>query len=92
MKLVPIFTEKSTNLAKQGKYTFEVDVKATKHLIKSELLKVFGVHVRDVRTIKNTGEAKKNLRGHKVWVRAVKKAIVTIAEGEKLDVFEEKKK
>ncbi len=92
MKLVPVFTEKSTGFAKQGKYTFAVDVKATKNQVRAELLKIFGVHAKEVRTIKNVGESKRNLRGQKVWVRASKKAIVTIAEGEKLDVFEEKKK
>ena len=92
MKLIPIFTEKSTGLAKQGKYTFGVDVKVTKNQVRAELLKVFGVHTKDIRTIKNVGEEKRNQKGKKIRIAASKKAIVTIAEGEKLDVFEEKKK
>lgn len=92
MKLIPVFTEKSTNLAKQGKYTFSVDLTASKNQIKNALLKVFGVHVTDIRTIKVKGESKRNLRGRKVWVPARKKAVIVIKEGEKLDLFEEKKK
>lgn len=92
MRLTPIFTEKSTNLAKQGKYTFAVDVKVAKSQIKSAILKIFGVHVTNIRTVKIQGESKKNSRGRKVWIPAKKKAIVMIKDGEKLDIFEEKKK
>lgn len=92
MKLIPVFTEKSASLAKQGKYTFEVDVKATKNQIRSEILKVFGVHVKSVRTIKIAGEDKRNQRGKKIHLAPRKKAVITISDGEKLEIFEEVKK
>ena len=92
MKLIPIYTEKSTILAKQGKYTFSVDLTAGKIAIKKAVLDVFGVHAVDVRTIRTYVEHKRNSRGTKMKVRAVKKAIITIKEGEKMDLFEERKK
>lgn len=91
MKLIPIYTEKSTRLAKEGKYTFSVDLTATKQAIKKAVLDVLGVHVTSVRTIRTYVEHKRNARGTKMKVRAVKKAIITIKEGEKIDLFEEKK-
>ena len=92
MKLIPIYTEKSTKLAKEGKYTFAVDLTATKQSIKKAVLDVLGVHAQDVRTIRTYVEHKRNARGTKMKVRAVKKAIFNIKEGEKMDLFEEKKK
>ena len=92
MKLIPIYTEKSTALAKQGKYTFSVDLTATKKSIKKAVLDVLGVHVATIRTIRTYVEHKRNVRGRKMKVRAVKKAIFSIKEGEKMDLFEEKKK
>lgn len=91
MKLIPVFTEKSTSLVKEGKYTFDVDVTASKYQIRNQLFRVFGVHAVDVRTVKTKGESKKSLRGKKVWIPARKKAIISIKEGEKLEVFEGKK-
>ncbi|MDP1710283.1 MAG: 50S ribosomal protein L23 [bacterium] len=92
MKLIPIYTEKSTKLAKDGKYTFMVDLNSTKMSLKKAILDVFGLHVTEVRTIKTYVEHKRNAKGHKMSVNAVKKAIIMIKDGEKMDLFEEKKK
>ena len=77
MKLKPVLTEKATNMAKVGKYTFWVDLLADKGKIKSEVAKAFKVKVISAKTVRVKGQ---------------KKAIVTLKEGQKIDVFEEKKK
>lgn len=88
----PVFTEKSTRLAKEGKYTFLVDPKMDKSALKALISKLFNVHVRVIRTVKTGAEVKRNNRGMNVSRLATKKAIVTLKEGEKIDLFEEKKK
>lgn len=88
----PIFTEKSMLEAKRGKYTFEVSGDFTKSKIKSEVKSVFNVDVQSVRTINIKGGTKRNFRGRTVSVKGYKKAVVTLKKGQKLDIFEEKKK
>lgn len=88
----PIFTEKSLKLAKEGKYSFWVGRTADKSQIKSEVAKIFGVHVRAIRTINVKGEGGRNARGMKYATGTNKKAIVILNDKEKIDVFEETKK
>ncbi|KKQ92059.1 MAG: 50S ribosomal protein L23, large subunit ribosomal protein L23 [Microgenomates group bacterium GW2011_GWC1_39_7b] len=90
--ITPIFTEKSLKLAKEGKYTFWVGKKQDKLSLKAQIAKLFGVHVIDIKTVTTSGEVKKNNRGVKVTTLRGKKAIVTLKEGEKIDLFEESKK
>jgi large subunit ribosomal protein L23 len=90
--LKPVFTEKSTKEAKQGRYTFWVEVLADKTELKSRIAKAFGVHVTSIKTIKKGGETGKNARGRKFNKLSTKKAVVTIKDGEKIEVFEESKK
>jgi large subunit ribosomal protein L23 len=90
--LKPVYTEKSTMMAKQGKYTFWVEPNSDKMSLKAEIAKLFGVHVTSIRTIKKAGEKGRTARGKKFNRLASKKAIVTIKDGEKIDVFEESKK
>jgi large subunit ribosomal protein L23 len=92
MKLEPVITEKSTLLTKERKYTFRVDKGATKSEIRNAVNKTFGVTVLGVRTVKEKGEVKKGLSGRKRVVKPGKKAIVTLPEKQKIDVFETKKK
>jgi ribosomal protein L23 len=91
MKLEPIVTEKSLDLAKKGRYTFRVEVGLRKHQIKRLIDEIFGVHVKTIRTMNIRGEVKKTLSGRKRRVMPSKKAIVTLAEKEKIDLFETKK-
>lgn len=91
MKLEPIITEKTIELAKKGEYTFRVDRNMTKAKIKSLVENVFGVHVKRVRTTKEAGEVKRTIWGRKRVIKPGKKAIVKLAEKEKIDLFEEKK-
>ena len=88
----PIFTEKSLKAAKFGNYTFRVEPRMDKRRIAAEIGKIFGVHVTGVRTIKIGGEKGRNARGRNFSVKAGKKAVVTLKEGDKLDIFEEGKK
>jgi large subunit ribosomal protein L23 len=90
--LKPVFTEKSTKMAKMGQYSFWVEPNSDKMSLKSQIAKLFGVHVTSVRTIKKAGEKGRTARGKKFNRLASKKAIVTIKDGEKIDVFEESKK
>ena len=92
MKLEPVITEKTTQLTKERKYTFRVDKGVTKSEIKEAVSKTFGVTVLKVRTIREAGEIKRGFSGRKRIVRPGKKAIVTLPEKEKIDVFETKKK
>ncbi len=91
MILEPIVTEKSLELAKKGKYTFRVRVGLRKHQIKKLIEEVLGVHVKTIRTMNIKGEIKKALSGRKRKVMPSKKAIVTLSEKEKIDLFETKK-
>lgn len=92
MIIKPIFTEKSLAAAKIGNYTFRVEPRMDKKRIAVEISKIFDVKVIRVRTIKTGGEKGRNARGRNFSVKAGKKAIVTLKEGDKISVFEEGKK
>lgn len=84
----PLITEKSTNARDEGnKYIFEVDKRANKIEIGNAVEKIFKVKVIDVRTMNMSGKKKRMGRivGQKNdW----KKAIVTLAEGNTIEMFE----
>ncbi len=88
----PSFTEKSLKAAKEGKYTFIVERDMGKRQIAKEIEETFGVPVAAVRTVKTGGEKGRNARGRNFLVMSIKKAIVTLKEGKKIDLFEESKK
>ena len=85
----PAVSEKSNERREeQGKYTFEVDKKASKLQIQSAVQKIYDVKVESVRTMIRRGKTKR--RGKVVsQSRARKFAIVELAEGQKLPIFEE---
>lgn len=83
----PIITEKNTILNAAGVYTFEVDRKATKDEIKSAVEKLFEVKVQKVRTMQCRNRARRvgaKISGVRYW----KKALVQVAPGEKIGIFE----
>ena len=88
----PIFTEKSLRDAKIGNYTFRVEPGMNKKQIAALVAKIFGVKVTNVRTIKTGGEKGRNNKGRNFSIKAVKKAIVSLKEGDKISLFEEGKK
>jgi large subunit ribosomal protein L23 len=88
----PIITEKATSLTeKRNSYTFEVDFKSNKLEIKGAIEKLYSVRVTDVRTMNYGGgvsSVKYTNKGiveqkSKQW----KKAVVTVADGETIDLF-----
>lgn len=84
----PLVTEKtSENRERSNQYAFEVDVSANKIQIRKAVEEIFGVRVTDVRTINMRGKVKRFRRGlgkRNNW----KKAIVTVRDGEMIDLFE----
>lgn len=83
----PIITEKNSMLAENGVYVFEVDRKASKTDIKKAIEKSFRVKVDAVRTSICRNRAKRTRLGEG-RVRYWKKAMVKLAAGEKISLFE----
>ena len=84
----PVVTERSTELADdRGAYTFIVNKDANKIEIKNAVESLFDVKVKDVRTANYRGKWRRmgNAYGQKA---AFKKAVVTLAEGQRIDVYE----
>ena len=81
----PVITEKATNLTEQNKVVFRVAPKATKPQIKEAVEKLFDVKVTGVNTLVTKGK-KKIFRGMRGQRSDVKKAVVTLAEGDTIDV------
>lgn len=90
MKLVPVLTEKSLEMAKGGRYTFFVDPSLTKFQIKKMVEDIFGVSVIGVRTMNMKKRVTRDVRRRKKVISAKKKAVVTLKEGDKIKVFEVK--
>ena len=85
--LSPHITEKSTMLSEQNAVVFKVADKATKPEIKAAVEALFSVKVTGVNTIVVKGKTKR-WRGKEYRRSDVKKAIVTLAEGQSIDITE----
>ena len=83
--LLPLVTEKSTNLSEQNKIVFKVPSKANKKNIKNSIEKIFNVNVTKVNII-NKQSRTKLTRGRKVKVSGFKKAIITLKKGQSIDL------
>jgi large subunit ribosomal protein L23 len=81
----PVITEKATLLSEHGQVVFRVRLEATKPEIKAAVEALFGVKVRAVNTLVTKGKVKR-FRGTIGRRPDVKKAIVTLAEGARIDV------
>ena len=82
----PVVSERSFDLMNQNKYTFEVAKQAPKEEIAAAVEKLFGVHVLKVNTI-NVKPKTKRVRYVAGQTRSWKKAIVTVAEGDSIELF-----
>ena len=83
----PVISEKSYALIAEGKYTFRVHDRAHKTQIAQAVEEVFDVAVASVRTAKVRAKPKR--RGlHRGRTRAWKKAVVQLAPGERIELFE----
>lgn len=80
-------TEKGTQLSeKHNQYTLKVDPAANKFQIKDAVQKIFNVKVTDVRTQNHAGRERRKRTVHAGRTAHWKKAIVTLKEGDKIDV------
>lgn len=83
----PIITEKTTLLQESGKFTFEVAKEATKDQIKEAVTDIFNVKVTAVNIINRKGKPKTFGR-NRVITPSSKRAIVTLASGETINITE----
>ncbi|MCA0962234.1 50S ribosomal protein L23 [Salipiger bermudensis] len=81
----PIITEKSTMASENGAVVFEVSIDATKPQVKEAVEALFGVKVKAVNTTITKGKVKR-FRGQIGRRNDVKKAYVTLEEGNSIDV------
>ncbi len=85
--LKPTITEKSTILQESGKYTFRVDSKANKVQVKEAVEKSFDVTVVDVNITKTHGKRKRY--GSRISKKPdIKKAVVTLVQGDRINLIE----
>jgi large subunit ribosomal protein L23 len=83
--VAPVITEKASAISEANQVVFKVRRDATKPEIKAAIEQLFGVTVVAVNTIVRKGKTKQ-FRGIKGKQQDVKKAIVRLAEGDKIDV------
>ena len=89
MILKPVVSEKSYALLDSNVYTFVVDPRATKVDIRKAVESAFGVRVHKVNTLNRKGKRKRNRRTGAYGQRPdTKRAVVTLAAGDKIDLFE----
>jgi large subunit ribosomal protein L23 len=81
----PVITEKATTLSEHNKVVFRVRKDATKPQIKEAVERLFDVKVVSVNTLVTKGKVKM-FRGKRGQRSDVKKAVVTLAEGQSIDV------
>ncbi|MBT3627904.1 MAG: 50S ribosomal protein L23 [Rhodospirillaceae bacterium] len=84
--LAPLVTEKSTRGSEHNQVTFRVSPDATKPEIKKAVESLFEVKVKGVNTIRMNGKVKR-FKGHLGQRVNWKKAIVSLAEGETIDMM-----
>jgi large subunit ribosomal protein L23 len=84
--LSPVISEKSYGLIDSGQYTFIVLPEANKTQIKIAVEQIFGVKVDRVNTVNRGGKRKRTRYGYGSR-RNVKRAIVTLRAGDRIDVF-----
>ncbi|MDR1317253.1 MAG: 50S ribosomal protein L23 [Spirochaetales bacterium] len=85
--IAPVLTEKSNVLREAGKYVFRVDARANKMQICGAVRRLFDVHPVACGIINVSRKPKRN-RNRAGFTSSWKKAVVTLAKGEKIAVFE----
>jgi large subunit ribosomal protein L23 len=83
--IAPVITEKATMASEHNQVTFRVPLEADKRAVKAAVETLFNVKVTAVNTIRVKGKLKR-FRGRPGRRSDYKKAIVTLAEGSKIDV------
>ena len=84
--LAPVVSEKSYGLLDENKYTFVVSRNANKTEIKIAVEAIFNVKVTGVNTINRIGKRRRTRAG---WGKRpdTKRAVVSVAEGQRIDIF-----
>jgi len=84
--LAPVVSEKSYGLLDENKYTFVVDARANKTEIRLAVESIFDVKVTSVNTLNRAGKRRRTRAG---WgsLPNQKRAIVSVAEGKRIDIF-----
>ena len=87
--LRPVVSEKSYALLDGNAYTFQVDRRANKIEVRQAVEQLFGVRVLKVTTLNRKGKRTRNRRTGTTGQRPdTKRAVVTLAEGDRIDLFE----
>jgi large subunit ribosomal protein L23 len=82
----PLVNEKATLLSEQNKVSFRVAAEATKTDVKKAVEELFKVKVKSVNVLNTMGKIKR-FKGHVGKRSGFKKAIVTLEQGQKIDVM-----
>ncbi len=85
--LAPVVSEKSYGLLDENKYTFIVAPQANKTEIKIAVERVFGVKVLSVHTLNRQGKTRRTRFGVGRRI-STKRAIVSVAAGDRIDIFQ----
>lgn len=87
--LAPVISEKSYALLDDRRYTFRVHPDANKTEIRQAVEEIFAVHVLDVNTLNRRGKRQRDRRTGR-WGESPrqKRAIVTLAEGDSIELFQ----
>jgi large subunit ribosomal protein L23 len=83
----PVVTEKSNQMREKGKYTFRVDSRANKVQVMQAVRQLFNVHPVCCAVMRAKGKPKR-VRSQPGYTAGWKKAVVTLAAGEVIQVFE----
>lgn len=83
----PVLTEKTNMMRDAGKYVFKVDPRANKHQVMEAVKTLFTVHPVACNIVNVTRKPKRN-RSRSGYTSSWKKAVVTVAKGEKIAIFE----
>ena len=87
--IAPVVSEKSYGLLDRNAYTFNVHPDANKIEIRQAIETIFNVRVDKVNTLNRQGKRKRNRRSWTFGKRPdIKRAIVTLVEGDRIDLFE----
>jgi large subunit ribosomal protein L23 len=87
--LRPVVSEKSYRLMEDGVYVFVVAPDATRVDVRRAVEQAFGVRVTAVNTLHRKGKLRRNRRTNTVGKRPdTKRAVVTLVEGDRIDLFE----
>ena len=81
----PVITEKATMVSEYNQVVFKVSKTATKPQIKEAVERLFNVKVKAVNTLNRSGKTKR-FRGFVGKQNDIKKAIVTLEDGQRIDV------